>query len=226
MNHSRRTRRRLHLLPRFVPLALIAGALALYSCYPGGATNVSDYDLVITAFDESFDFAAAQTYAMPDSVVQLDSTRTISSSNQTLILNTIENNMDSLGYTRILAPDTNNVPDLVVYCASTAQDWAAWVSYPWYPYWGWWGGWGYYPPYYGGGWGWYYPPTVSYYEYTVGTVIIDIASALPDTTDQRIQVRWGAAILGLLEDTQAGIQNRAVSSINQAFEQSPYLATN
>jgi hypothetical protein len=67
---------------------------------------------------------------------------------------------------------------------------------------------------------------VSYYEYTVGTVIIDIASALPDTTDQRIQVRWGAAILGLLEDTQAGIQNRAVSSINQAFEQSPYLATN
>ena len=212
---------------RLLPYLVIVLTVALYSCYPGGPTDVSDYDLVITAFDEDFDYGAIRTWAMPDSVVQLDSTQTISQSDQQLILDQVAMNMNALGYKRIINPDTipaDSIPDVVVLVASTNQTWNAWVSYPWWNYWYWWPGWGYYPPYYGGGWGWGYPPTGAYYSYNVGTLIIDMAQGIPDDPSKKqTHGIWGAGINGLLESSPSNNQQRAQSLIDQAFEQSPYL---
>lgn len=211
---------------RVLPFMMIVFAVALYSCYPGGPTDVTDYDLVITAFDENFNYGAIKTWAMPDSVVQIDSTQTISQSSQQLILDQVAMNMNALGYTRIINPDTippDSIPDVVVLVYSTTQEWSAWVSYPWWDYWGWWPGWGYYPPY-GPGWGWGYPPTGSFYSYNVGTLIIDMVEGVPDDPSGQIAKGiWGAGIAGLLENSQVNNQQRAQDLIDQAFAQSPYL---
>jgi len=229
MTSAPKKKLRSYLSSRLLLLAMIGALMALYACYPGGATNVADFDLVITLFDETYDYSAAQTYAMPDSVVQLpDSLQTIDPATQATILSTVEANMTALGYTRIANPDPANQPDVVVLCSSTTQDWAAWTSYPWYGYWGWWGGWGYYPPGYNPGWGWGYPPAGgSAYSYTVGSIIITMMKALPDggqVTDMEAQAVWGAGINGLAEG--GGEQKRIEDAINQAFAQSPYLKTN
>lgn len=214
---------------RLLLFAMIGLAAAMYACYPGGATNVSDYDLVITAFDETFDFDAAQTFSMPDSVVSLDPTETIPQTTQNLILQTITDNLTAYGWTEIPNPTPTNQPDVVVLVGSTTQDWGAWVSYPWYGYWGWWPGWSYYPPGYGAGWGWYYPypPSGSYYEYSVGSLLIDMAKSIPDTpADSLMEGVWGAGLNGVLSGSQATDQQRLVDGIDAAFTQSPYLDTN
>ena len=226
-----------YLSSRLLLLAMIGMALAMYACYPGGATNVEDFDLVVTLFDESFDYKAQQTYRMPNKVVELDgtpmdTTSTINPVTEQLILQTVADNMTALGYTRILLPDTTTVPDVVVVCSASTQDWAAWVSYPWWDYWGWWPGWGYnpgYPGWGGGGWGWGYPPSGSVYQYTVGTLLIDMSKGTSDPDDEAMMQQsgvWGAGLSGLLSNSLSGDQERVVEGINQAFEQSPYLDTN
>ena len=47
-------------------LLLVAGGLS--ACYPGGPTSVEERDSVVTVFDQSANFAAIRTYAMPDQI--------------------------------------------------------------------------------------------------------------------------------------------------------------
>lgn len=228
MTSAPKKKLRSYLSPRLLLFAMIGALMALYACYPGGATNVGDFDLVITLFDENIDYSAQNTYSMPDSVVQIpDTTQTIDPATQATILNTVAANMAALGYTRIANPDPANQPDVVILCTSTTSDFAAWVSYPWYGGWGWWGGWGYYPPGYGGGWGWGYPPSGgAAYSYTVGTIVITMMKAVPtpaEESDMELPVVWGAGINGLAEG--GGDQKRIEDAINQAYAQSPYLDT-
>jgi hypothetical protein len=221
-------------ITRLLLFAMIGMALAVYACYPGGATDVGDFDLVVTLYNENFDYGSLETYAMPDSVVVVgDTTQTLAPGTQTLILQTVADNMANYGYKRILNPDTippDSIPDVIVLCRVTSQDYAAWVSYPWYGYWGWWGGWGGYYPGYGPGWGWGYPPSGgAAYNYTVGTVLIDMTKAIPDpggVADSTVTGLWGAGLNGLLSNSLQGDQARVGEGLNQAFEQSPYLETN
>ena len=216
------------LLSSKLALLLVLGmALGVYACYPGGATNVEDFDLVVTAFLEEFAFGAQSTYSMPDSVILIDSTQTIDSATEMAILNKIDANMQQkYGWTKIANPTPSNQPDVVLLPFVTSQDWAAFTSYPWWGYWGWWGGWGYYPPGYGPGWGWGYPPSGgTAYEYTVGTLIIDMALAIPPTpADSTLVGVWTAGINGVVTGSQS--TQRLEDAIDQAFAQSPYLDQN
>jgi hypothetical protein len=215
---------------RLLVFAMLAMAVALYSCYPGGATDVTDFDLVVTAFDENFNYKAQQTYAMPPRVIlDGDSTQTIDPTTETLILQTVADNMAKLGYTRIWNPDSippDSIPDVVVLCRASSRDFAAWASYPWWGSWGWYG-WGYYPGW-GPGWGWGYPPTGgTLYNYTVGTVLVDMGKGIPDSpADSTFEGIWGAGLNGLLSSSLSADQQRVEDGINQAFKQSPYLDTN
>ena len=217
-------------ITRLLLFAMIGMVLAVYACYPGGATDVSDSDLVITLYDEDFNYGVLKTYAMPDSVVEFpDSTQTINTATEQMILQLVADNMAKYGYTRIINPDTtiaDSIPDVVVLCRGLTQDYAAYTSYPWWGYWGgWYGGW--YPPY--PGWGWGYPPGGSVNTFTVGTLLIDMAPgrpAPPALAGETIQGIWGAGMNGLLSNSLQADQARLEEMINRAFEQSPYLDQN
>ena len=43
----------------------------LSGCYPEGAEYVEELDLVLTNYDDSYDFSSKTTYAMPDSIIKI-----------------------------------------------------------------------------------------------------------------------------------------------------------
>jgi hypothetical protein len=218
---------------------LIGVATVLISCYPGGPTDPVEFDTVVTVFNEDADFSKNKTYAMPDFIPFLcDSNDTscdstlLDRSNDAFILQTVADNMQAYGYTRITNIDTINgpVPDVVVVVSVTAsENWVAYRWYGWYGGWGGWGGWGWwgYPP----GWGWGYPPGgISVTNYKTGTLFIDMVDPVNPNSENpdgpSIPILWDAAINGLLERSTVNNQDRLKKWIDQAYTQSPYLNVN
>lgn len=204
-----------------------AALLALASCTPGSEITIQESDVVATLYDAKVDFGAIHTFAMPDSIVRLDdpdhpSDFTIQ--NEDEILSLITTNFISRGYT-LLDESSPTPPDVVVLVGvTTASQWYYDAYYPYYPYWGWWGGWGYWG-YWGAGWGGYYPPYGDVdYAYSTGTLLVAMADPNnANTEDKTIPVYWFGAINGVLDDTKASLESRVTDSINQMFQQSPYL---
>jgi hypothetical protein len=118
------------------------------SCYPNDDISDSETDIVATNYVDTVDFSRIQTYFLPDTVFPIkaeDDTTTYEKNPYTdQIISKIAGNMSDYGYQRITNPDTNNVPDVVVYASSiTSTSVSVW--YPYYPGWDyWWGypGWG------------------------------------------------------------------------------------
>jgi Domain of unknown function (DUF4136) len=195
-------------------LTAVTGVFLL-GCYPAGPEYVEDLDVVYSTYNETYDFKAKNTYAMPDKIVvdvKIDNGDTtyvyMKDKFATSILNAIETNMTSLGWTRV---NISATPDVLVTPA-------AWTSTTYfYSYWyDWWYG-------YGGWYGWYYPPYYSVSSYTTGTMAIVIADPNEETPTGRTETKWLAAINGLYSG--AYDVNRINTYINQAFAQSPYLNT-
>jgi len=131
---------------------LILSSFVLYSCYPDYGLTTSDYDTVITMYDNSADFNKP-TYAMPDTVVhfvEAGEEDNVDRSKDALILSTIANNMTRLGYERVPVDTSADAPDFVILVGVTVTDNYGTAYYPGYGYWGGWGWWGGYP-------GWGYP---------------------------------------------------------------------
>ncbi|SMO71146.1 DUF4136 domain-containing protein [Solitalea koreensis] len=216
----------------FTPEKVLALSIILFSaflnnsCYPGGADNVQDLDVVATANNPNYNFANASTYVLPPRIVKITGEDpkpedTLSGPSVQTILNQIKTNMTSYGYTEVKPGGA--APDLIVqsYIARTTVIGA---YYPfWWDYWGWypWGSWGY--PW-GGGW---YPvglPVV--YSYTIGDLIITISDPkAEDIPNKHIGSVWLGSIKGVDNGTTSNT-SRAVAGIDQAFVQSPYLKTN
>ena len=170
---------------------------------------------------------------MPDSVVYLidpedDDAEEPDRTYDELILETVASNMEALGYTREMDPETNGA-DIFMLVSITTSDWLAYSSYGWWDYWGWYGGWGYYPGY-GSGWGWYYPPCyycgTQVYSYSTGTIFMDMVDPdEPIEDDEEGLIVWTGALNGVLSSGGSGTENRITTGINQAFKQSSYLGT-
>ena len=188
----------------------VALVLAMGSCYPGGIDYYEDTDIVFTSFEPEYDFTQHNTYAMPDSIVKVtgdpdEDPEFIDEPYNTQILNMIEANMETLGWTRVEDPAD---ADLTLFPAS----WTNTTIYYWYDYWCW------YNPYYCG-WGWGYPSVSSY---TSGTLVMTLVTDGEEYIDpSRV---WTGAANGLLSG--AYNTSRVNKAIDQAFEQSPYLKTN
>lgn len=201
---------------------LILFTLFLYSCYPDYGLTTSDYDTVITLFDNTANFNKP-TYAMPDTVVHFVEEGTseddIDRSKDALILQTIENNMTSLGYERVPVDITSDAPGFVILVGVTVTDNYARVSYPGWGYWGGWGWWGGYP-------GWGYGGGSVVYSYTTGTIFMTMID--PDkinTGDSTFGAVWLARINGVVS-SNLSTSSRITQRINDAFNQSPYLGAN
>jgi hypothetical protein len=130
------------------------------------------------------------------------------------ILETLEDNLNALGWTRAVGADTTTA-DIVVTSAVFGQDNT--TCYAWWDYWGYW--WGYYPPYPGYG----YPGYVSCSSFKTGTLIVQMVDRSIEAGDNELPIYWLGALNGLVEGNNQSIAQRIKSSIDQMFEQSPYL---
>jgi hypothetical protein len=217
---------------RWSPIVcLLAVTVVLSSCYPGGPTDLSELDVVVTSYDVDFDFTKPKTYALPDSVAHLgdpsepgyvDLPRTYDA----LILQRIEAEMNAFGWTREMSPETNGADVFVLPSAVGATTWVLTSYYPGYGGWGWYPGWGYYPGW-GPGWGWGYPPYYSATSYKTGTLFIDMVDPnAADADEMTIPVRWTGTLSAVLGSSSVGADDRITRGIHQAYEQSPYLRRN
>jgi hypothetical protein len=199
-------------------LLAILGGLMLWGCYPNGPTYTEDLDLVLTHHNADYDFAAKSTYAMPNKIVKITGNvqqgelpEYIKDVYATQILQTIADNMESLGWTKVDL-DANPAPDVLL----TPAAWETTTITYYYDYWYWW--WGGYYPYYP-----YYPPVYGY-SYTTGTLLMNIIDPTQTGANDHPIPQWTGALNGVMNDVY---NNTRVSRlIDQAFAQSPYLKTN
>ncbi len=207
----------------FILLLFVGFALA--GCYPQyDPVYTEDLDLVLTNYDNKFNFGGIKTYALPDSVVKISGEEfngKVEHANPAIastILTSIRSNMNSNGWTEVDELATPG-PDVII-LPSTTQNTNVYYYYN-MGYWG-----GYYPGYYPGyGYGWYYPmyyPPVAT-SYKTGSLLMQMTYPTDTAVNGRITVLWTGLVNGLLEGTNAEIQVRVKNTINQAFKQSPYL---
>ena len=196
-------------------LAGVAVALMLVGCYPQGPDYIEDLDIVVTRFEDGYDFNAKQTYARPDRIVKItgdvqgnDEPEFIPDAIATPILANMDKNMVALGYVKV---DIDDNPDLLL----TPASWETTTIMYYYDYWYWWYG-GYYPY-----WGY---PGGSVSTYTTGTLFMALAD--PDVTSANGNpiFQWVGAANGILTYTYSAARVNGV--IDRAFAQSPYLKTN
>ncbi|MCX2743935.1 DUF4136 domain-containing protein [Mangrovivirga sp. M17] len=194
--------------------------ISFISCQPGGAEYVSDLDVVLTDYDDQFDFNSVNTYAIPDEIVEIESNDPGNGDQPDFldpvfaepILNKINENMQNNGWQRV---DEDQNPDVVVFPSYTTTT-NLFYYYDWW-YWDWW-----YPGY-GPGWGWWYPYPPVVTGYTTGSVLIQMTDANNTILNDQIPVLWTMIVNGLLQGSNASIIQRINTSIDQGFEQSPYL---
>jgi hypothetical protein len=196
----------------------------LPACYPKGADYIEELDIVVTNFSSDYNFAAAKTYAMPDSVIKITGEaftdpdgdgkpQFVGSDYSAAILGAIKQNMTAYGWTQV---NKNANPDVVLLPSSMTTT-NIYYYYDWW-YWDWWyGGWY--------GWGWYYPGYYPPYVtgYRSGSVLINMvdSKAASGGTVENIPVLWTAIFNGLAEGSN--ITARIQTNITKAFTQSPYL---
>ncbi len=202
-------------------LSLFTTSMVLVaSCYPDRSTDVSDFDTVTTIYDKAAPFGTYKTYALPDSVVHLDTagqTDNVSHANDGLVLNSVQQNMNTLGFTQVSNAAT---ADLVLLVNATSSTTVGVVSYPYWNYWGWWPGWsGAYGPTYS----YYYPTYAVPYSYTTGTVFVSMLdNKNRDTVNKKLPIVWLGGANGLLNGTSS-VASRIPTRINQMFTASPFL---
>ncbi|HUL04659.1 MAG TPA: DUF4136 domain-containing protein [Gemmatimonadales bacterium] len=197
-------------------------ALAGTSCYPGGPEVAGELDVVATWHNDTTNFKANHTYAMPDTVVDMSvaggGMSSLTHAYDDTVLAVIAAQMQAYGYTRVDGITTKG--DVIVVVGGVSVEHTD-VWYPAYPpggWYGWWGGWpcgyGCYPV---------YPWVPVATQYTTGSVIISMLDPDAPHGANQIAGTWAAAINGLLTGGDASIKSRVTFLIQQAFIQSPYL---
>lgn len=196
-----------------------------YGCYPEGPGYIDDLDIVYTNFDAGFDFRAVKTFALPDKVIKVEKQNFnqqeknqpefVSEAHSQIILDTIRDNMFRFGWTEV---EKNMGPDVIILPSVSTTSYI-YYYYDW-NYWQWW-----YPGWYSG-WAWYYPGyfyPIYRSGYTSGTLFIQMTDSRNNNVNNKVNVPWNAVINGVMEAGRSQINQRLRSTIDQAFEQSPYL---
>ena len=210
-------------------LSLVAGiAVALSSCYPGGAEYVSDTDLVLTNYDAEYPFSNVTTYYLSDTVRHItDEGAKPNNTYDSYIIGEIARNLDALGWTRLdnTEIDSLHQPNVNIVASVAEVTTTNIYYYPYYPGWGWyWKGSQQTFQYYG----WYYPwygyggATVT--SYTTGTVfMLMFDPSMVDKVNEKIHLNWAGVINGVEGSSGSNTKSRITKGIDQAFRQSAYL---
>jgi hypothetical protein len=189
-------------------------SILLLGCYPQGPEFTEDLDVVLTHFQDDYDFESKNTYARPNKIVKItgnlqegDDPVYIPDATAALILAEIDKNMTDLGWNMV---DVSDDPDLLLAPAS----WETTTVFYYYDYWYWWYG-GYYP-------GWGYPAYGG--SYTTGTLLMTLIDPTVVGANGNVILQWTGAVNGILSGSYNA--TRVNKGIDQAFAQSPYLKTN
>lgn len=204
----------------------------LYSCYPGGSEYYNETDIVITQYDNEFDFPNNKTYFMDDSVNHITEEGKEDDANRIYddkILADVAAYLDTAGYTRMEGDEHDSVliaaSDVLVSVIITSTDYTGigyipggggWWGYPGYGWGGYYPGYPWYP-----GYGWGYPYT---YTYSTGSLFIEMADLKNiDHVEEIIPIPWQATVNGLLSGDAENMKWRIDRGIQQSFRQSQYL---
>ena len=198
--------------------------LAVASCYPGDVTSLGQLDVVLSSGNPESDYSTLLTYAMPDTVVQIDedsSNVQINHDFDSDIVAKAKARLNNYGWTEVTFPA--DTPDVFVLASVVADTYTATSYTPGY----WWGHWGwYYPPcyycYYPGYPG--YPGYVTKTKFDAGTLFLDMVETASFTpADSTIRFAWTASMAGVLSSSSSSNLTRALAGIDRAFDQSEYL---
>lgn len=185
-------------------------------CYPEKFDDVEDWDITITINNPHFDdYYKIRTYFLVDSVSHGDEQSPKRTYDET-ILSAIKKNLNKLGWRAV---ESHDEADVVIFGSAINTDVYSYWQYYWYPYWDYYypGYYPYYPYYPGGGFG-----GISY-DYTEGTVAIQMNYTHPDEGTMKTPVIWLGIIDGVLNDSQSDITKRINTGVDQCFKDSPYL---
>ena len=186
-------------------------------------SKLDDNFMVYTDYDKKENFSEFSTYYIPDSILLISDSKEAKywkDDNALNIIDTYVKNMDERGYTRVeekedadLGIQVSYVEDSYYFTGYSNPYW--WWDYPGYWYPGYWGG------YWGGG--WYYPYSVVY-SYNVGSMLAELVNlSAPTGQKEKLPVLWSAYMTGLLSGSNRFNTQLAITAVNQAYVQSPYL---
>ena len=203
----------------FSTLALLALACQKEP-YP--QDNDNEY-LVFTSPAKDVNFADYRTFDIVDSVLVVGQTKKpyYSQSNNALaLIQAYRTNMEKLGYIYTPSNPDAELGIQVTYMEKTER----FVQYYDNPYW-WYDYPGYWPAGYWGDWtGWYYPYPVTY-TYTTNALVAEMVDLTSGEQDGKLKIVWSSYIGGPAGYNISYDVKRMTQSIDQAFKQSPYLAT-
>lgn len=207
------------LLP-MIPLAL--AAFGIWSCEPQpDDAKLFDQFVVSTNYDTTANFDSYLTYAIPTDTIGLisnlasDDTIVTGTSYARPVLTAINTNLEARGYQRV---ERDEDPDLAVnaYVVKNLNLFQQVNGYYGYP--------GYYYPGYYGYYGYYYNyPYVSTYLYNTGVLVVEIVDLKNKTPDNKVKVIWNSYMGDVFSSIDRNKQT--LEAIDQAFTQSPYVAT-
>jgi hypothetical protein len=204
----------------------VALCALLTLCACGSGEPLANTDLTLTARDPAFNFSTVTTYALPSTVQVVSdsstppSSTTISAANQTFILSQVASHMSALGLTQLT--NTSGPKPSVFVDVAVMQTVNTDVYYTgWYGYWG-----TYYAPWYGASFAGYAPYGYPYVvQTTLGSLIVNWTDPNnPNTSTGKIPSPWVAVLNGAVTGgSDAAVQARVQSGLDEAFSQSPYL---
>ncbi|MDE5708849.1 MAG: DUF4136 domain-containing protein [Alistipes sp.] len=204
----------------YLAIALLAAAVCSCQKEPSTSDLHREY-LVYTGHDANTEFAAFETFYLPDSILIIGSNKKTEywkDDDALEIVDLVSANLTAAGFLRTAEKENAHLGIQLSYVEQETY----FVGYD-NPYW-WW----YYPYYwapgYWGDWlGWHYPYRV-YYGYTAGSLLLEMVDLTgTETTTKRLPVVWDSFISGLLTSNTGLNQQRTLDAIQQAFAQSPYL---
>ncbi len=210
---------------------IYAGTLAIFALFTATSCQLdpdmgelSDEYLVYTNYDPAADFSKYTTVFVPDSILLIQGKQTTTpqywkDANAQQILNTFKSELQGRGYTITNDKDAATLGVQVSYI----QNITYFIDYI-DPYW-WWDYYPYYwDPTYWGDWGYWYYPYPVVYTYATGSLLADMVdlTATPGPNN-KLPILWNTYITGLLSGSADFDTSLAVSAVQQAFTQSPYI---
>lgn len=204
-------------------LYLMIGALVVVSCHKEPSPQDPDNEyLVYTEPAKNVDFKKFKTFYLPDSLLvigQSEKPYYSQTANAQALIREFKNNMIHYGYIYTSDPSEADLGLQLTYIVHTER----FVQYYNDPYW-WMDYPGYWSPSFWGDWyGFYYPGPMTY-TYSTNAMIADMVDLTPEPgSGKSLQVVWTSYLGGPSGPSLYYDVRRMIQSIDQAFEQSPYL---
>ena len=190
-----------------VTLTVLLGA----GCHPGDINDINELDIVATFYDETVDHGAFATYAMADTIYNLNVLQDPSEEDKldrrfdAEIIAQVKAEMGARGYALV---DTAMTHELRI--GLGAFDTAGTLVYSSIPWWG------------GSSGAWW--PSWNTTDFTQGTLVVLLADwAGRDQSTGEFDSIWTGALDGILEESRSSTAARIESGISQMYIQSPYL---